>query len=111
MERVSTINPNTFPKRLIPNAVHRKAPTEQKATMRIRTIPEPITEIGTMAISTGRGSTANDASRIRRRFVMARPFPDCGRAVARKAQEVLRKRRLQPLPSWRTSRAKAGAFD
>jgi hypothetical protein len=81
MERVSTINPNTFPKRLIPNAGRRKATTEQKAIMRIPTIPESITEIGTMAISTGRGSTANDASRIRRRFAMARPFPDCRRAT------------------------------
>jgi hypothetical protein len=95
MDRVMTINPNMFPKRLIPNAVRRKATTEQKATVRIRMIPEPIAEIGTMAISTGLGSTANDASRIRRRFAMARPFPDCGRAVARRAQEVLRKRRPQ----------------
>jgi hypothetical protein len=90
IERVTTINLNTFPKRLIPNIVRRKATTEQKAAMRIRTIPEFIAEIGTMAISTGLGSTADDGSRIRRRFAMARPFPDCGRSVARRAQEVLR---------------------
>jgi hypothetical protein len=75
MEKVMRVNPNTFPKRHIPSAVRRRATTEQKATMRILTIPESIAEIGTMAISTGLGSTANDASRIRRRFAMARPFP------------------------------------
>ena len=73
MDRIMTINPNMFPKRLIPNAVRRKATTEQKATVRIRTMPESIAEIGTMAISTGLGSTANDASRIlRKRRLQAR---------------------------------------
>ena len=63
MEGIMTINPNTFPKRLIPSAVRRKAITEQKTAMRIRTITGLIAKIGTIATSTGLGSTANDGNR------------------------------------------------
>ena len=61
-EKIMTINPRTFPQRLIPSTVRRKATTEQKARTRIRTITGAIAEISTIAISTGPGSTANDGS-------------------------------------------------
>jgi hypothetical protein len=60
--RIMTINPRTFPQRLIPSTVRRKATTERKARAGIRTTTGPIAEISIMGISTGPGSTASDGS-------------------------------------------------